>query len=104
MGSDTWDILNIEMIRVLYYAAVRERTGTFETRVDEFAGTVAELLKHLDECHGIHVAGSSEAANSDPLSALIIMVNGRHIAHIGGLDASVSEGDIVSIFPLVGGG
>ena len=92
------------MIRVLYYAGVRERTGTFETRVEGFSGTVAELLKHLEESRGISVVDSSRGEDADPLSLLIFMVNGRHIAHIGGLDAPVSEGDIVSIFPLIGGG
>ena len=92
------------MIRVLYYAGVRERAGTSETRVEEFSGTLAGLLKHLEERHGIPVIDPSKAASIDPLSVLIIMINGRHIAHIGGPDAPVSDGDVVSIFPLIGGG
>ena len=102
------------MIRVLYYAGVRDKTGTNETRVEGFshAGTIAGLVRHLEERHGIYLLNSSSsqvehaknAKNTDLLSALIIMVNGRHIAHVGGLDAPVSEGDIVSIFPLIGGG
>ena len=95
------------MIRVLYYAGVRERAGVFETRVEGFlsgSGTLEELLKHLEERHDISVVDSSGADCPDPLSNLIFMVNGRHVAHVGGLDAPVAEGDTVSIFPLVGGG
>jgi len=91
------------MIRVLFYAGVREKAGTFETRIEGFSGTLAELVKHLKESHGISVLDSS-AEDADPLSILIVMINGRHVAHVGGLDAPVSDGDVVSIFPLIGGG
>ena len=92
------------MVRVLFYAGVREKAGTIEKRIDEFSGTLAELVKHLEERHGIFLLDSSQAESADLLSVLIILINGRHIAHVGGLDAPVSDGDIVSIFPLVGGG
>ena len=101
------------MTRVLFYAGVREKAGTFEKRVEGFSGTLAGLLKHLEERHGISLLDSQaegyegegyEAEIHDLLSVLIIMINGRHIAHVGGLDAPVSDGDVVSIFPLVGGG
>ena len=88
------------MIRVLCYAGVRER----ETCVEDFSGTLAGLLKHLEEHHGISMLDPAKAEDADPLSVLILMVNGRHVAQVGGLDAPVSDGDVVSIFPLVGGG
>ena len=92
------------MIRVIYYAGVRERVGTFETRVEGFSGTLAGLLKHLEEHHGICPIDSAKAESVNILSELIILVNGRHAVHIGGLEAPVSLGDIVSIFPVIGGG
>ena len=93
------------MVRVLFYAGIREKAGTFEKRVDGFSGTLAELVKHLEENHGISLLDSqAEGYEADLLSVLIIMINGRHIAHVGGLDAPVSDGDVVSVFPLVGGG
>ena len=91
------------MIRVLYYAGVRERVGTSETRIEEFSGTLDELLKHLEERCGVAVIEPSKA-NADPFSVLIFMINGRHIQHVGGLEAAVADGDVVSIFPLIGGG
>ena len=92
------------MVRVLFFAGVRQRLGTFETRIEDFSGTFAELMERLEEIHGISLADLSQAKGADPLSALIIMINGRHITHVGGLNAAVSEGDIVSIFPVIGGG
>ena len=107
------------MVRVLFYAGVREKAGTFEKRIEGFSGTLAGLVKLLEEHHGIFLLDSSQGEGyetegygaeghednaPDLLSVLIIMINGRHIAHVGGLDAPVSDGDVVSIFPLVGGG
>ena len=97
------------MVRVLFYAGVREKAGTFEKRIEGFSGTLAGLVKLLEEHHGIFLLDSSQGEGyegnaTDLLSVLIIMINGRHIAHVGGLDALVSDGDVVSIFPLVGGG
>ena len=93
------------MVRVLFYAGVREKAGTFEKRVEEFSGAVSELVQRLEEQHGISLKGEGyEGEPPDLLSAFIVMINGRHIAHVGGLDAPVSDGDVVSIFPLVGGG
>jgi len=96
------------MIRVLYYAWIREKAGTLETKVEGFSGTLAGLLRCLEEQHGIFLSDPAKETDPDkavdPLSELIIMINGRHIAHIGGLEAPVADGDTVTIFPLVGGG
>ena len=97
------------MARVLFYAGVREKAGTLEKRLEGFSGTLADLLEHLEERHGIPLVDLSQpegcdGERPDPLSTLIIMINGRHIAHVGGLNAPVTDGDVVSIFPLVGGG
>ena len=90
------------MVRVLYYASVRERVGAFETRLEDFSGTVAELVAVLRDRCGVTLLPPEEEA--DPLDVLIVMVNGRHIAHIGGPAAPVRDGDLVTIFPVVAGG
>ena len=92
------------MIRVFFYAGVRELVGASGVCVEGFSGTLAGLLKRLEERHGIFPVDPSKPDGADPLSVLILMINGRHIAHVGGLDAPLSEGDVVSVFPLVGGG
>jgi molybdopterin synthase sulfur carrier subunit len=34
----------------------------------------------------------------------IVLVNGRHIEHLDGVDTQLTEEDVVSLFPLVAGG
>lgn len=34
----------------------------------------------------------------------IVLVNGRNIVHLNGIDTTLTEGDVVSIFPMVAGG
>ena len=34
----------------------------------------------------------------------VVLVNGRHIVHLAGLETPLTEEDIVAIFPLVAGG
>lgn len=36
--------------------------------------------------------------------ALVILVNGKHIRHLQGLETPLREDDVVSIFPMVSGG
>ena len=91
------------MVRVLFYATIRELTGEKETALP-FSGTISELVKRLEQQYGCTFAAEAENGSGSPLDQLIVMVNGRHIAHIGGPDASVKDGDLVMLFPIVGGG
>jgi molybdopterin synthase sulfur carrier subunit len=34
----------------------------------------------------------------------VVLVNGRHIVHLAGLETALTEEDVVAIFPLVAGG
>ncbi len=46
-----------------------------------------------------------EAFDGDTISdRVIVLVNGRHIAHTGGAETRLSEGDTVAVFPIIGGG
>ena len=40
----------------------------------------------------------------DELGNVIIMVNGRHINHLGGISTILTDSDTVQIFPVVAGG
>ena len=92
------------MIRVISCAGTCDGGGTSETRVEGFSGTLAGLLRRLEERSGISPLNFSQDKDADPLSTLIFMINNRHVAHVGGLDAPVSDGDTVTIFPMVAGG
>lgn len=90
------------MIRVLFFATIRDLTREKQTAVPS-AASVRELLEMLCERYG--KAFREEALEGNEVSGrLIVMVNGRSIAHTGGGDTPLSDGDTVAIFPLVGGG
>jgi MoaD family protein, archaeal len=81
------------MVRVQFFGQVREIANGKETEVAG-GSTVGSLLLFLSERFGHDFRPES----------LIIMVNGRHIAHTGFLETPLEPGDLVSIFPVIGGG
>jgi len=81
------------MVRVQFFGQVREIAGGKETEVAGY-DTVGSLLAALSEKY---------RADLRP-EALIVMVNGRSIAHTGYLGTPLEDGDLVSIFPIIGGG
>lgn len=81
------------MIRVQFFGQVREIANGNETEVAD-CPTVGSLLRLLSESFG----------HDFRPEALIVMVNGRHIAHTGFLETPLQAGDLVSVFPVIGGG
>lgn len=90
------------MIKVLFFATIRDYTREKETAA-EGTETVRELLLQLSDRYGDDFR--NEAFEGIELSdRLIVLVNGRHIAHTGGGETRLSEGDTVAVFPIIGGG
>lgn len=87
---------------VKFFAYFRDYTHTKEIEVDK-CETVEELLKILCSRYGqtfekkVFVQGKLS-------SEVIILVNGRHIIHLDGINTKLSEKDEISIFPVVAGG
>jgi MoaD family protein len=81
------------MVRVQFFGQVREIAGGKETEVTD-SPTVGSLLRLLSESYGHDFRPET----------LILLVNGRHIAHTGFLETPLEPGDLVSIFPVIGGG
>jgi molybdopterin synthase sulfur carrier subunit len=70
----------------------------------EFPGTtVSELLDVLIARYGPAMRGVlyPQGAFSELMS---ILVNGRNMSHLGGLDTMLKDGDIVSVLPITAGG
>ncbi|MBC9784136.1 MoaD/ThiS family protein [Heliobacterium chlorum] len=89
-------------MKVNFYAYFREYANAKELTVDHCA-TVEELIILLGQRCGprMHKELLNEGTVSDQV---IILVNGRHIAHLGGPQARLQPDDEISIFPLVAGG
>ena len=88
---------------IQYFAYLRNITGCKQEPWPA-EPDVRALLRSLCERHGAALRRKLFLPGSEDLGDVIIMVNGRHIAHIGELDAALRDGDTVQIFPVVAGG
>lgn len=68
-------------------------------------GTVAQLGELLSQKYGPAFRGEFFSPDGTELGErVIVMVNGRRIEFLRGLDTPLAEGDTVQIFPVVAGG
>ncbi|MCL2126748.1 MAG: MoaD family protein [Treponema sp.] len=100
-------------MRVKFFAYLRDMTGCSETDVPAAkllpADTlqppaVGDLARFLCERYGPKFKNKMLTADGELGPDMIVMINGRHIAHLGGLGASLKDDDTVQIFPKVAGG
>jgi MoaD family protein len=90
-------------IRVRYFATLRELFGGNETRVDaaqvrDVAGLLGMICDSPERRDGLRQASGSLRKD------IVLLVNGRNIAFLAGLDTPLDEGDAIDIFPPVFGG
>lgn len=87
---------------VKYFAYIRDYTGAKEIEIDHFP-TLNDLLLKLCERYGAKFRNKI-FSNGNLSNEIIILVNGRNIVHLQGLDTCLSSDDEISIFPVVAGG
>jgi len=105
-------------MRVRFFAYLREFTGCAEADVP-YQETVGALAHTLCKIYGeklrqkIFPEDSPDTSNSGRKSKkeakefgpeIIVLINGRHVNHLGGIAAPLSPEDRVDIFPVVAGG
>ncbi len=88
---------------IKFFAYIRDYTHTKEINMDQ-CETVEELLKKLCRMYGKKF--EDKVFEDNQLSAeIIILLNGRHIAHYDeGIQTKLKQEDVISIFPVVAGG
>lgn len=87
---------------VKFFAFIRDYTGS-KDMYTESCSSLRELLEKLCSIYGDRFR--KKLLTGDSLSEdIIIMVNGRHIEHLNGLDTQLADNDEISIFPRVAGG
>jgi len=84
------------MVRVKFFATLRSIAGRREVEIKGIK-TVGELLEKL-------YAEFGEEFKNEIEERRMILVNGKNIDHLNGLNTELSEGDVVNIFPPAGGG
>ena len=88
---------------VSYFATIRTYTGEAVLRLDVTPSNLRELLLTLSQRYGSlfqRAVFAGDGLNSQP----IILINGRNVLHLRGLDTPLNSDDEVSIFPMVAGG
>ncbi|HHY93704.1 MAG TPA: MoaD/ThiS family protein [Firmicutes bacterium] len=90
------------VVVVQLFATLREAAGT--SRIEVEADTVREVLASLIQLRGEPLRARLFGPAGDLLDMLAVLVNGRNIRFLGGLDTVLKAGDTVSIIPPVAGG
>jgi molybdopterin synthase sulfur carrier subunit len=88
---------------VKYFATIRTYTGETERRVEHAPADLRELVTALAGRYGTsfrRAVFSGDELNGE----IIILVNGRNVLYLQGLDTPLKADDEVSIFPMVAGG
>lgn len=91
---------------VKFFAYLRDPdyTGCKETQWPA-VGTILELGLQLCETYGPKFRGEFFSPDGTKLGErVIVMVNGRRVEFLGGLETPLAPSDTVQIFPVVAGG
>lgn len=89
-------------MKIKFFAYLRDYTKVKEADIYG-CSTVRELLVQLGNKYGKGL--EDRLLNNGELSKeIIILVNGRHIVHLNGIETEITENDEISIFPVVAGG
>ncbi len=90
-------------VRVKFFATVREVAGERSVEVD--AENIRDLLDRLRERFGRKFEETVFDDDTGELKRFYsCMVNGKRIELLDGYDTSLADGDVVALFPPVGGG
>ncbi|MFY9114832.1 MAG: MoaD family protein [Dethiobacteria bacterium] len=82
------------MATVKLYASLREIAG--EKEFSTGATTIKAMLKQAEERYGPEFA--------EKLKVTTVLVNGNNITHLQWKNTRLQDGDVVSLFPPLGGG
>lgn len=88
---------------IKYFASIREVTGREEQSWTAPAPTLGALLAALGRLYGPALSRHL-FSGTDLHPRITILVNGRNVVHLAGLDTPLHDEDVVVIFPMVAGG
>jgi len=90
-------------VQVRYFADIRPLAGTIEEERTAVPPTVNDLLAVLAAEKG--AAFEKRVFEGGKLSdTIILLVNGRNIKHLKGVETALQPDDVVAVFPMVAGG
>lgn len=91
-------------MKVRFFATYRDITHASELEMPA-PESVRGLLLLLAERYGPDFRNQVLSLDQTALGRnAIVLVDGRHIAHLSGIDTPLTDSDTVAIFPLIAGG
>ena len=90
-------------MKLKFFATYRDITGCRELDIPA-PSTAMALLQQLAETYGPMMRKKVFTLEGEISEEALLLVNGRHIAHLAGGDTPLCEEDVVSLFPMVAGG
>jgi len=92
-------------ITVKFFTTLREITGKKEDEIQPSRViTLKELLTQLSKKYGKQFVDYLYDEKGKVRTHIQILINGRGINALQGLETKLKEGDVIAIFPPVGGG
>jgi molybdopterin synthase sulfur carrier subunit len=93
-------------MRVRFFAYLRNFTGCAEADIpcEETAGALARSLCNRYGAKLRQKIFPVENPDTEFGPEIIILINGRHVCHLGGTAAPLKSDDQVDLFPVVAGG
>jgi sulfur-carrier protein len=89
-------------MKVKLFATLRQYINASEVEIENLS-TIHELLHKLGSIYG--KGFEKKLLNGEEISdEIVILVNGKHIGYMKGINTELSESDEISIFPVVIGG
>ncbi|MFX1540573.1 MAG: ubiquitin-like small modifier protein 1 [Promethearchaeota archaeon] len=89
-------------VTVRMFTSLRALTGTRELELE--ASDVQEVINKLGKQFGEKFNQMILEPNGSLKTYYHVLVNGRHVRLQQGLQTTLSDGDIVALFPPIGGG
>ncbi|MDO8056362.1 MAG: ubiquitin-like small modifier protein 1 [Candidatus Hermodarchaeota archaeon] len=89
-------------VTVRMFTSLRALTGTRETELE--AANVQEVIDILGNRFGSKFSQMVLEPDGALKSYFHVLVNGRHIRLQQGVQTALTDGDVVAIFPPIGGG
>ncbi len=93
-------------VKVKFFTLFRLEYGLSELNLElpEEDITIKDLLKIIDIKTGKNISKKLFTDDKKVKTSAIVLVNGKNIFHIRGLDTNIRDGDVISLFPPGGGG
>jgi molybdopterin synthase sulfur carrier subunit len=94
-------------VTVRFFANVRQSMGKDEVILDLDPGkryTIKDILREISRSENTDLSFILREVNGESRGAVRVVVNGKEIRSIEGSEASIKNGDRISIFPLLAGG